>query len=251
MTATWGRYGNQVKAYYLDVVKAKSVYERDWKIVLERSIEKLLLHHAPNVKTAEALRSALRGKGADTHWAIYWRIIRICLTNDFEDQLVGTCKQITNIKPVLSELRKYCTKLGDALILHSERPDEVLIQWRRLQLLRCLYTLRNIVKGPAFNALNEAERLLLSKKDWTDEKNHQISTVFKSVLVSANITSNAQDNDVFDCNNPLLIHRRLSLELGLCWSKCPACLSVHLGNSCPNDSCWFEEADTYRLRKST
>jgi len=57
MTATWGRYGNQVKAYYLDVVGANSVYERDWKIVLERSIEKLLLHHATNFKTAETLRS--------------------------------------------------------------------------------------------------------------------------------------------------------------------------------------------------
>ena len=235
MTATWGRYGDRVKAYHLDVASALSAYDRDWKIVLERSIEKLLVHHAPNVKTAEALRSALRGRGADTHWAIYWRIIRICLTNVFEDHLVGTCKETPYIKPFLSGLRKCCTELGDALILNSERPDEVLLQWRRLQLLRRLYTLKAVVKGPATNALNEAERLLLSKKNWTYDKNRQISTFFKSV--STKVAFNYQEDDVFDSNNLLSIHRRLSLELGLRWSKCPACLSVYLGNSCPNDSC--------------
>jgi hypothetical protein len=178
LTATWGRYGDRVKRYHLDVCGAVSAYERDWKTVMERSIEKLLERNAPDKKTIEFLRSALRGKNADARWQLYWRIVRLCLTNGFKEQLDK--KKINKTEFVDLETR--CDDLGDALLLHSERPQPVLLQWRKL---------------------------------------HSI---------------NQQKEDA----NLSLLHHRLSLELGLDWTKCSICKSVHLGPSCPNDPCLLQ-----------
>ena len=152
---------------------------------------------------------------ADARWVLYWRIVRLCLRDAFKDQM----------KKMPQELESCCNDLSDALLIHCERPDPVLRQWRRLQLLGRLRTLEPVVGGSASSALKEAARLLLSSKDWTNEKCLQVSLAIKSVSASVNILNQEDSDDVFR------LQRRLSLESGLNWTKCRSCHCVYQSNS--------------------